>query len=55
MKTGLVTDILGNMPFEDMLDTFVELGIESVWSLAAAIGQRRPTFKRDIYVRITRA
>ncbi len=30
MKTGLVTDILGYMPFEEMLDTCVELGIESL-------------------------
>lgn len=43
MKTGLVTDILGNMPFEEMLDACFELGIESVelgcgnWSKAPHI------------------
>lgn len=30
MKTGLVTDILGYMSFEEMLDTCVENGIESL-------------------------
>ncbi len=30
MKTGLVTDILGYMPFEKMLDTCQELGIETL-------------------------
>lgn len=43
MKTGLVTDILGYMPFEEMLDKCVELGIESLelgcgnWSKAPHI------------------
>lgn len=30
MKAGLVTDILGYMPFEEMLDTCVDLGIEAL-------------------------
>ena len=30
MKVGLVTDILGYMPFEEMLDTCVEQGIETL-------------------------
>ncbi|UPG62473.1 hypothetical protein MVE64_18540 [Metabacillus endolithicus] len=30
MKTGLVTDILGYMSFEEMLDTCVENGIETL-------------------------
>ncbi|UYY99810.1 hypothetical protein OJ967_04560 [Peribacillus frigoritolerans] len=30
MKVGLVTDILGYMPFEEMLDTCVDQGIETL-------------------------
>lgn len=30
MKVGLVTDILGYMPFEEMLDTCIDLGIETL-------------------------
>jgi sugar phosphate isomerase/epimerase len=29
-KAGLVTDILGYMPFEEMLDTCVDLGVEAL-------------------------
>lgn len=43
MKIGLVTDILGYMPFEEMLDTCVDLGVEALelgcgnWSKAPHI------------------
>ncbi|WCK56431.1 hypothetical protein PP175_11210 [Aneurinibacillus sp. Ricciae_BoGa-3] len=30
-KVGVVTDILGYMSFEEMLDTCVELGFEASW------------------------
>ncbi|WMX58880.1 MULTISPECIES: hypothetical protein [unclassified Peribacillus] len=43
MKIGIVTDILGYMPFEEILDTCVDLGIKALelgfgnWSKAPHI------------------